>query len=199
MVNPVALPALDETGADRVDDDREHDRNGSRRLQQRCHGCGASRSQENVGCERNQFCRVSVNIAGSGPAGIYPQVAVLAPSQLTERLCERREPGLSLSIVRGDIREHADASHTLSLLRPRRERPTRRRAADERDEFAPFHCPAPPVLPTERIAQPRWCRTSAALRDFESADVSSGSGASNWCRSQHFRFTPTSRRRSGHR
>jgi hypothetical protein len=24
-----------------------------------------------------------------------------------------------------------------------------------------------------------------------------GSGASNWCRLQHFRFTPTSRRRSG--
>ena len=26
------------------------------------------------------------------------------------------------------------------------------------------------------------------------ADVADGSGASNWCRSQHFRFTPTSRR-----
>jgi hypothetical protein len=63
------------------------------------------RSQEDVGCERDQFCRVSVNIAGSGPAGIYPQVAALAPSQLAERLCERREPGLSLGIVRGDIRE----------------------------------------------------------------------------------------------
>ena len=70
-----------------------------------------------------EYCR-------QGPAGICPQVTVLAPSQLTERLCERREPGLSLSIVRGDIREHADASQTLSLLRPRRERPKCRRAAD---------------------------------------------------------------------
>src|SRR5262249_14956550 len=30
------------------------------------------------------------------------------------------------------------------LLRPRRERPCRSRTADERDEVAPFHGPAPP-------------------------------------------------------
>ena len=28
----------------------------------------------------------------------------------------------------------------------------RSRAAEQRDELAPFHCPIPPVLPTERIA-----------------------------------------------
>src|SRR6516162_8337937 len=33
----------------------------------------------------------------------------------------------------------------------RRERP-RCRAAEHRDELAPFHCPIPPVLRTERIA-----------------------------------------------
>jgi hypothetical protein len=38
------------------------------------------------------------------------------------------------------------------VLRAHRERPRCCRAADERDEFAPFHCPMPPVLPTERIA-----------------------------------------------
>jgi hypothetical protein len=38
------------------------------------------------------------------------------------------------------------------LLRARRERPRGCRAAEQRDEFAPFHCPMPPVLPTERIA-----------------------------------------------
>jgi hypothetical protein len=41
------------------------------------------------------------------------------------------------------------------LIRPpccsRREWP-RRRAAEQRDELAAFHCPMPPVLPTERIA-----------------------------------------------
>jgi hypothetical protein len=38
------------------------------------------------------------------------------------------------------------------LLRARRERPRGRRAADERDKVAPFHCPMPPVRPTGRIA-----------------------------------------------
>jgi hypothetical protein len=36
-------------------------------------------------------------------------------------------------------------------LRTRCERP-RRRAAEQRYEVAPFHCPMPPVLPTESIA-----------------------------------------------
>jgi hypothetical protein len=48
-----------------------------------------------------------------------------------------------------------DATETISpsgLLRPRRERPRRRRAAEERDELATLHCSVPPVLPTERIA-----------------------------------------------
>jgi hypothetical protein len=72
--------ARDETGADRIDDGGEHDRNGSRRLQQRCHGCGAGRSQEDIGCERDQFRRMSVNVVSLGPADIDPQVAALAPS-----------------------------------------------------------------------------------------------------------------------
>jgi hypothetical protein len=44
----------------------------------------------------------------------------------------------------------ADHRHR-RLLRARRERPRDRRAADQRDEVAPFHCSMPPVLPTERI------------------------------------------------
>src|SRR5262249_24759259 len=110
-----------------------------RRLQQRCHGCGAGRSQEDVGCERDQFCRVSVNIAGIGPAGFDPQVAALAPSQLAERLGECREPGLSLGIASDEIQEHADAPHALALLRAPRKRPRRRRAAEQRDELAALH------------------------------------------------------------
>src|SRR5262249_54850337 len=37
-------------------------------------------------------------------------------------------------------------------LSPRRERPRRCRAAEQRYELAASHCPMPPVLPTERIA-----------------------------------------------
>jgi hypothetical protein len=78
-----------------------------------------------------------VNIAGVGPAGFDPQVAAFAPSQLAERLCERREPGLSLGIASGEIYEHADAPHRLGLLRARNERPRCRRAAEQCDEVAP--------------------------------------------------------------
>ena len=38
------------------------------------------------------------------------------------------------------------------LLRPRRNRPRRRRAAEQRDELAAVHCLVPPVLKIERIA-----------------------------------------------
>ena len=31
------------------------------------------------------------------------------------------------------------------------------RAAEQRDEVAPFHCPVPPVLPNERNSTPRYC------------------------------------------
>ena len=52
---------------------------------------------------------------------------------------ERREAGLCFRIIRGQVHEHADAPHPLGLLRVRRERPRRRRAADQRDELAPSH------------------------------------------------------------
>ena len=38
----------------------------------------------------------------------------------------------------GSVHEHADAPHPLGLLRARRERPRRRRAAEQRDELAPL-------------------------------------------------------------
>ena len=44
-----------------------------------------------------------------------------------------------------------ESDHRHRLLRARRQRPSRR-AAEQRDEIAPFHCPMPPALPTERIA-----------------------------------------------
>src|SRR5262249_15999221 len=53
------------------------------------------------------------------------------------------------------------------LLRARRERPSCR-AAEQRDEFTPYHCLTPPMLPTERIAHLRRLET-AAVPDFKSA------------------------------
>src|SRR5262249_3777525 len=54
-----------------------------------------------------------------------------------------------------------------------------RSAGDERDELAPFHCSAPPVLPTEKIAHSPVRQETAALRDFEPAYDCSGSLSSD--------------------
>jgi hypothetical protein len=57
------------------------------------------------------------------------------------------------------------------LLRPRRERPSQRRTAEQGCELAPFHCSVPPVLPTKENST----QGTAALRDFEPIDVRYGS------------------------
>ena len=74
--------AVDVAGGDRIGDDREHDRHGAGRLQQRPHGRGAM-GQDDVGRERGQFRRVSANFAGigRGPAGVDPHVAADGPAQ----------------------------------------------------------------------------------------------------------------------
>jgi hypothetical protein len=112
-------------------------------------------------------------------ADVDPYVTAVSPAQLLQPLCKRREASLPFRIVRGQTAQAcrcaASARPAAPALRPatppssemnsrrftrsprRRSRAApagscRRRAADERDELAPFHCPMPPVLPTERIA-----------------------------------------------
>src|SRR5262249_35736869 len=130
-----------EAGADRIDDLREHDRHGARRLQQRRHDRDATSSQNYIGCERNQFRRLFANALGiaHGPAIFDARVAAVGPTKLLQALRESGEPGLTFRIIGGEIHEHADAPHRLALLRARRERPRCRRAAEQRDEGAPPH------------------------------------------------------------
>src|SRR6266481_5604938 len=101
--------------------------------------CGATR-QHHVRRERGQFRRVSANVGGTGrgPASVDAHVAADGPPRLLQPLQERPDAGLKFRIVGGCGQEHADASHTLGLLRARRERPCSRRAAEERDELASF-------------------------------------------------------------
>jgi NAD(P)-dependent dehydrogenase (short-subunit alcohol dehydrogenase family) len=91
--------------------------------------------------------------------------------------------------VTGRVINDSDARYTSRLLRARHKRPRHRRAAEQRDEVAPFHCPVSPVLPTERIAH-LGPAGGAALRDFEAADVriESQSAVSGFLR--HGCFTP---------
>src|SRR6516162_340839 len=60
------------------------------------------------------------------------------PTQLLQCLDKCYEAGLPCEIVCSQSHENTDPPHPVALLRPRRERP-RRRAADQRDELAPFH------------------------------------------------------------
>ena len=131
---------LDEAGADRIGDGREHDRHGAGHLQQRRHGRAAI-GQDDVRRERDQFRRVLANRVGiaCAPAVVDPHVAAVGPAQLLQPLQERRDAGLGFPIVRGRGHEHADAPHPLALLRARRERPRCRRATKNTEKFPPPH------------------------------------------------------------
>src|SRR6516165_6844004 len=88
------------------------------------------------------------------------RVAAIGPTQARKRLSERRDLSLRLGIVFVERREHADAPHAVALLRLRRERPRRCRAAEETDEVAPSkknaHLSLPRREPYEaEIARPK--------------------------------------------
>src|SRR5215468_3758971 len=96
---------------------------------------------DHVRRERRQLCCVPANFIGfgRGPARVDLHVAADAPAGLLETLQERAEAGLKFPIVRSRGQENANKAHLLALLRPRRNRPSRRRAAEQRDELASLH------------------------------------------------------------
>jgi hypothetical protein len=59
------------------------------------------------------------------------------PPQLLEASPQRRGLFLALRIARRPSHQYADPSDAARLLGSRRERPRRRRAAEQGDEFAP--------------------------------------------------------------
>jgi len=75
------------------------------------------------------------------------QVRAHRPTKLPQGLLKNWLPRLCLWISRSEGHEQADTTRALRLLRARRERPCCRSAAEERDEFAPFHgfAPAPRI------------------------------------------------------
>ena len=79
---------------------------------------------------------------------VNSDVATFYPTKLPKPLPERCEAGLCFWVILGVPDQHSDRRHLIGLLRVRRERPSSR-AAEQRDELAPVHCPMPPVLPTE--------------------------------------------------
>src|SRR5262245_41017557 len=73
---------------------------------------------------------------GATPPIIDADVAAVTPAKVFERLAERRQIGLYFRIIFDERAEHADPTET-NRLRSRRQRP-RRRAAEQRDDLAPF-------------------------------------------------------------
>src|SRR5262249_54940560 len=73
-------------------------------------------------------------------AGVANSAACLpsGPTQLPQLMQQCRNPSLRYRTILIRRHMHADAPHPLALLRPRRERPSRR-AAEQRDELATFH------------------------------------------------------------
>src|SRR5262249_12370200 len=137
---PWPRQTVDIAGAHRVDHSHKHDRHGAGRLYRGCRG-GAGSAKDDVRRECDQFFGVSTTAVEirSAPAVIDSHVVTDGPSQLRQRLHECSDAGLCFLVVCGLGHEHADAPHPLALLPARRKRPRCRRAAEQRDELAPFH------------------------------------------------------------
>ena len=88
--------------------------------------------EDDIGCERNQIRRVTLDALGV--ARLDPRGRRSSPIPV---ISERRVARLRFQIVSGARAEHPDAPHVLALLRTRLQRP-RRRAAEQRDGVASF-------------------------------------------------------------
>src|SRR5262249_20715628 len=66
-------------------------------------------------------------------------VATLYPSELLQSLAYHCNADVRLDIIPGDASEQGDPPHASALLRPRRQRPRRRRGAQECEQGAAAH------------------------------------------------------------
>src|SRR6185312_6491533 len=129
--------ARDEATGNRVGYVRDHDGNCMRLADKRAsHGRG--HTEDCVGSQIDQLfceCLHLIRII-AGPAKLDPEIVALRPPQLRERGAEYRDPRLHRRIAFRKADQHANAPHRVKLLRPRRQWPCRRRAAEQCDELA---------------------------------------------------------------
>jgi len=86
------------------------------------------------------------------PAIVELDVLPGSSSQLLQSLQESRIADLRLRIVRDVEHEETDAAHALGLLRPRRQRPSGRRAAEKGDELAALDLRAHSITSSARAS-----------------------------------------------
>src|SRR3984957_18227124 len=136
--------ASNKTGADRIGNNHEYDRDRARLALQR----GRHRSavgEDGVGPQLDQLLSVGshpIDIA-AGPAIVDAKIAAFGPAQLPKIRDKRRENGLGVRITLIGRHQHTNAPRSVGLLRARRQRPCCRRATEKRDELAPPHVPPP--------------------------------------------------------
>src|SRR5215208_3218970 len=68
-------------------------------------------------------------------AVVDPQVAAVGPAQLLQLLPERRNAGLRLRVIAGQVHQDADAPHALARLSARGVRRRNYRAREPRDDL----------------------------------------------------------------
>ena len=130
--------ACGEAAADRIGDLHEDDRDFARLLEHRSsHGCAVG--QDQVGLQRDEFFRVSLQRIHVECRPADPKVAAVRPPELLKLLPQRRAASLCLRIVLCKRCQHTDPPHPVGLLLARRERLGDRRAADKGEELAPPH------------------------------------------------------------
>src|SRR5262249_47796231 len=76
--------------------------------------------KDDVGRERDQFCRLFANLSviGRSPVDVHPHVAAIDPAQFLQRLSKRGQPGLIVRIVLGYGQENTDEPHPRAWLAP---------------------------------------------------------------------------------
>jgi hypothetical protein len=119
-----------------------------------CLNAWGSRGQKDVRRKRQQLLGVSLKVTGVArcPAIVDPNVA---PSDQPNCCSPCRNAAMRacpFRVIRGEVHEHADAPHALTLLRARRERPSRRRTAKQRNELAPSHLRAHSITSSARAS-----------------------------------------------
>src|SRR5262245_26896570 len=125
---------------DRVGDQDKYNRDCTRLFQERrSHWCAPC--QNHVWLQPNKLLCKHLNsvCVASRPAIVDPEIAALCPTRFFELTRKRRQLALVCRIALRKWHQHGDPSYPVELLRIRRERPHRRRTAENCDELAPPH------------------------------------------------------------
>src|SRR5262245_26494113 len=132
--------ACDIAVSDRIRGVNKYDRDRARGLQNRGQRRSA-RGEDNVRRNGRKLRCVPLKKVwlARGPSIVDLHIPPVDPTQRLQSFSKRLGARNRDWVVSSQVHQRADTSHALALLRPRRDRPCRSRAAEQRDELAPDH------------------------------------------------------------